>query len=289
MSKPKILIQLDPDRHPSVFDSVVAVDSGIDHLFRHQQVEVDDVESLVHGAIFTRGPADLKNTAVFVGGNNVSRAESILAKVTSTFFGPMQVSVMLDANGCNTTAAAAVLCAGKHVSLNESAVAVLGGTGPVGQRIVRLAARQGASVLVGSRNLERAEAVCKELVERNSSWNLTPFATDQDNWPSALQNCQILFGAGAAGYELISAEQLDQLTQLKVMVDLNAVPPAGIPGVDVMAAGAELADKIAYGAIGVGGLKMKIHKRCLKSLFESNTQVLDAEEVYDVGESLLND
>lgn len=287
MSKPKILIQLDPDKHASVFDSVVAIDSDVDQLFRHQDVEVKDVEALVHGAIFTRGPADLKNTAIFIGGTNVAAGEEILAKVKSTCFGPMRVSVMLDANGSNTTAAAAVLCAEKHLSLNGSRVAVLGGTGPVGQRIARLAARKGAEVAVGSRTLERAESVCQQLSARDSSWNLTPFATNSEHWAETISECNILFGAGAAGYELISAEQLESLKQVKVLVDLNAVPPAGIPEVDVMAAGKETNGAIAYGAIGVGGFKMKIHKTCLRKLFESNELVLDAEETYDIGESLL--
>lgn len=287
MSKPKILIQLDPDKHASVFDSVVAIDSDVDQLFRHQDVEVKDVEALVHGAIFTRGPADLKNTAIFIGGTNVAAGEEILAKVKSTCFGPMRVSVMLDANGSNTTAAAAVLCAEKHLALGGSRVAVLGGTGPVGQRIARLAARKGAEVAVGSRTLERAESVCQQLSAMDSSWNLTPFATNSENWAPSISECNILFGAGAAGYELISAEQLEALKQVKVLVDLNAVPPAGIPEVDVMAAGKETNGVIAYGAIGVGGFKMKIHKTCIRKLFESNELALDAEETYDIGESLL--
>ena len=35
MSRHRILIQLDPDQQPSVFDSVVAVDAGVEQLFRH--------------------------------------------------------------------------------------------------------------------------------------------------------------------------------------------------------------------------------------------------------------
>ena len=38
MSKPHILIQLDTDSQPSVFDGVVAVDSGVAHLFRHSGI-----------------------------------------------------------------------------------------------------------------------------------------------------------------------------------------------------------------------------------------------------------
>src|ERR1700678_3864170 len=109
--KPKILIQLDTDQQPSVFDAVVAVDAGVEHLFRHGGVTPENVRDLVYGALFTRGPADLSATAIFIGGSNVSPAEAVLNQVKKTFFGPCKVSVLFDANGANTTAAAAVLAA----------------------------------------------------------------------------------------------------------------------------------------------------------------------------------
>src|SRR5687768_8505619 len=99
MSKAKILLQLDPDPHASVFDAVVAIDAGIDHLLPRQDVEPSQVRDLVHGAIFTRGLDDLHQTAIFVGGSNVVDGEAILEQVKKTFFGPMRVSVMFDANG----------------------------------------------------------------------------------------------------------------------------------------------------------------------------------------------
>ncbi|HCP83812.1 MAG TPA: bifunctional NADP-dependent methylenetetrahydromethanopterin dehydrogenase/methylenetetrahydrofolate dehydrogenase, partial [Planctomycetaceae bacterium] len=40
---------------------------------------------------------------------------------------------------------------------------------------------------------------------------------------------------------------------------------------------------ICYGAVGVGGTKMKIHKAAIASLFKSNDKVLDAEEVFKIG------
>ncbi|NUQ65847.1 MAG: bifunctional NADP-dependent methylenetetrahydromethanopterin dehydrogenase/methylenetetrahydrofolate dehydrogenase, partial [Pirellulales bacterium] len=112
--KSAILLQLDSDPQPSVFDSVVAVDAGVDHLLRHSNVRPDRVRDLVYGALFTRAVPDLRRTAIFIGGTDVSQGEAILEAVKKTFFGPMRVSVMLDANGANTTAAAAVLAAAAH-------------------------------------------------------------------------------------------------------------------------------------------------------------------------------
>src|SRR5689334_3032788 len=117
MAKPNILIQLDADTQSSVFDSVVAVDAGVAHLFRHGGVSPQDVRGLVHGALFTRGFDDLEHTAVFVGGSSVAAGEALLDAVRKACFGPFRVSAMLDSGGANTTAAAAVLVAGKHLEL----------------------------------------------------------------------------------------------------------------------------------------------------------------------------
>ncbi len=142
-TKPKILIQLDTDPQPSVFDGVVAIDAGVDHLFRHGGVTATNVRDVVYGALFTRGPADLAATAIFIGGSNVAAGEALLDAVKKTFFGPFRVSVVIDANGANTTAAAAVLAAiaGAGGSLEGARTAVLAATGPVGQRAARLLSR----------------------------------------------------------------------------------------------------------------------------------------------------
>ena len=155
--KRKILIQLDSDPHPSVFDRVVAIDAGADEVFSYGGVRPEQVRDLVHGAIFTRGPKDLKSTAIFVGGSDVAAGEKLLAEALRHMipaFG-LRVSVLLDANGANTTAAAAVRAAARHLDLKTAKALVLGGTGPVGQRVALLLARQGAEVRVGSRQQAR--------------------------------------------------------------------------------------------------------------------------------------
>src|SRR6202522_1388907 len=175
--KPKILIQLDTDPQPSVFDGVVAVDAGVQHLFRHGGVTPAAVRDLVHGALFTRGPAELYATAIFVGGSNVAAAEAVFEAVKKTFFGPFKVSVLFDANGSNTTAAAAVMAAlhSHGGSLDGVNIAVLAATGPVGQRVARLLCRLGAAVAVGSRSLDRATTLA-ETLHQPTGGTVTPFA-----------------------------------------------------------------------------------------------------------------
>jgi len=286
MSKPRILLQLDPDVHASVFDAVVAVDAGVEHLLQYRGVTVDQVQGLVHGAMFTRGPQDLKWTAIFVGGTDVAAAEELLRRILKTFFGPFRVSVMMDANGANTTAAAAVIAAGRHVQLKDATALVLAATGPVGQRVVRLLAREGARVRVGSRDVSRAERVCETVRERVDSAVLEPLATSGDSLAAALEGVSIVISAGAAGIELLPASMWQKCPTLGVAIDLNAVPPEGIGGVEVTDRGASRNGVACYGAIGVGGTKMKIHSTAVARLFQGNSQVLDAEEIYAIGREL---
>jgi methylenetetrahydrofolate/methylenetetrahydromethanopterin dehydrogenase (NADP+) len=284
--KPKILIQLDTDSQASVFDAVVAVDAGVEHLFRHGGVTPEIVRDLVYGALFTRGPADLSATAIFIGGSNVAAGEALLEAVKKTFFGPFKVSVLFDANGANTTAAAAVLAAlqSNGGSVEGLTAAVLAATGPVGQRAARLLCRSGANVIVGSRSIDRAAALA-ETLGRTTGCNVTPFAAS-DDLAKALADCAVIVSAGAAGATLLPASVWRKLPKLKALIDLNAVPPLGIEGVEATDKNAERDHVRAWGALGIGGTKMKIHKKAIQELFTSNDRILDAEQVLELGRSL---
>jgi methylenetetrahydrofolate/methylenetetrahydromethanopterin dehydrogenase (NADP+) len=286
--KPKILIQLDTDPQPSVFDAVVAIDAGAEQLLRHGGVTPENVRDLVYGALFTRGPADLAFTAIFIGGSNVKAGDALLSAVKKTFFGPFRVSVLLDANGANTTAAAAVIAALTSIggSLEGVSAAVLAATGPVGQRAARLLCRLGAKVAVGSRNLDRAAALAGSLRETTGS-TVTPFAASSpEAVADSLKDCAVVVCAGAAGVTLVPASVWRNLTALKVLIDLNAVPPLGIEGIEATDKNTERSHVRAWGALGVGGTKMKIHKKAIQELFTSNDKVLDAEQVLELGRSL---
>jgi len=291
MSKPKILIQMDTDPKASVFDAVVAVDSGVDHLLQYSAIRPEDVRGLVHGAMYTRGPGDLKNTALFIGGSNVSDGEAIAEIARETLFDPFRISIMLDSNGANSTAAAAVLSAAKHVSLDGTRSLILAATGAVGQRVCRILANGNSHVTVASRSLERSRECIDRLVASGiPADRLSPIAsTDAAALSTALAGSQLVFGCGAAGARLISAEQLTSARELRVAIDLNAVPPMGIEGIDLMDKGVQRGERFDYGALGVGGLKMKIHKACIAALFESNHRFLDCQEMLAIGQEILRD
>jgi hypothetical protein len=290
MDKRKILIQLDSDPQPSVFDRVVAVDAGADEVFSYGGVRPADVQGLVHGAIFTRGPKDLKRTAIFIGGSNVAAGEELLREAQKHLlpqFG-LRVSLLMDANGANTTAAAAVCAAKRHLDLKNCPALVLGGTGPVGQRVARLLAREGADIRVGSRQQARAAAVCQDIAARIPDAKLTPVLNGTvQELGAAMAGRTLVIAAGAAGAVLLPQTARLACPTLKVAIDLNAVPPVGIEGVEVTDKGATRDGILGYGAIGVGDTKMKTHKAAVGRLFESNDQILDAEEVYQIALSFM--
>lgn len=283
----KILICLDTDPQPSVFDGVVAVDAGVDHLFRHGGVTPQDVRNLVYGAMFTRGVEHLRNTAIFVGGSDVDAAQQLLTEVTNTFFGPMRVSAMLDANGANTTAAAAVIAASRHVDIASSTVAVLAGTGSVGKRILRMLADDGAAMRLGSRTQQHAQQVADQIRDQVPGANIECVATDSEaGLRKAIDGANVVISSGPPGIELLPQSIRDDYPQLAVAIDLNAVPPLGIAGIEVGDKAAQQANTLCYGAIGVGGTKMKIHRAAIEKLFTASDLVLDASEIYALGKAL---
>ena len=288
--KSKLLLQLDPDPQPSVFDAVVAVDSGVDHLLRHGGVSPADVTPLVHGLLFTRGVDDLKSSALFIGGSDVAAGEGLMQAAKAAFFGPFRVSVLFDANGCNTTSAAAVLALLEGLKRTRSGaerakVVILAATGAVGQRVARLllGLPDAIQVHIGSRRLDRAQAVASVLKLATERTAIPFAASTNEELGQALEGADAVIAAGAAGVALLPRSHW---ASVKVFVDLNAVPPLGIEGVDAGDRGKERDGALCWGALGVGATKMKIHKRAIQSLFEGNHQTIDAEECLEIGRQL---
>ena len=283
----KLLLQLDTSPHPSVFDRIVALDGGADEVLSYGGVTPDAVRDLVHGCIFTRGPKDLRNTAIFVGGNEMAAGEQLLDAVHKAFFGPMRVSVMLDSNGSNTTAAAAVAKLQQAAgSLTGQRAVVTAGTGPVGLRAAGLLARAGADVTVTSRR-EVDRAVADELMKRFGGRVQTATMADASQAHEMLEGAGVLLNAGPAGVQLVPKAAWTGRRGLRAMADVNAVPPAGVEGVDVRDDGADRDGVKAFGALGVGGLKMKIHRACIERLFARNDAVFDVETIADLAQELI--
>lgn len=282
----RLLLQLDSSPHPSVFDRVVALDGGADEVLSYGGVNADAVRDLVHGAIFTRGPKDLLHTAIFVGGTDMVAGERLLAAVREAFFGPFRVSVMLDSNGSNTTAVAAAAKLQQVIGdVRDRRAVVTAGSGPVGTRAAGLLARAGARVTV-TRLPEESTHVVDAIQQRFGSTVRLVTMPDGSHAAAALEGAELLLNAGPAGVGLVPRDAWAGCASLRVAVDLNAVPPLGIEGIEVNDDGVEREGTTTVGALGVGNLKMKIHKACIARLFEQNDLVLDAETIADVAGEL---
>lgn len=287
MSLKKILIQMESDPKTSVFDQITAYDAGVDQVLPYGGIQPEDVANLVYGAIFTRGGDELRNTAIFIGGTNIPTGEEIMNKTLATFFGDFRVSVMFDANGCNTTAAALVHKIAHGRDLRAKKALVAAGTGPVGIRVATLLAQEGCEVYLSSRELSRTQEVCRQAEERTGTKLMPLQVIGPEDMNQALgQGINIVACCGAPGVCLLDQSLWSSARTLEIIADLNAVAPLGVEGMKVTDNGQEREEKIFYGAIAIGNFKMKVHRAAVQALFEGNDRVLDVAGIYDLAKQL---
>ena len=282
----KLLFQLDTDPHPSVFDTVVAYDGGADHVIGHGDCHEDNVRSLVEGTIFTRAPKEKKFTAIFVGGSDMTAGEHLFTAVRKVFFADFRVSVMLDSNGSNTTAAAGVAKMLTSGALGGKKAVILGGTGPVGRRAAVMMAKEGAQVSITSRSMAKAREAC-DAIKNSFGVEIEPLeAGGNDDRGRLIEDANIVFATGAAGIQLLDARHWQDNSSIEIIADANATPPLGIDGTEMFDKGTDRHGKIVWGAIGFGTLKLAVHRACIAKLFESNDLVLDAEEIFALAKEM---
>jgi methylenetetrahydrofolate/methylenetetrahydromethanopterin dehydrogenase (NADP+) len=282
----KLLFLFDTDPYASVFDTVVAYDGGADRVTGYANVTTDNVGALVDGTIFTRGGKEKQNTAIFVGGGDMAKGEALLKAVKKKFFGPFRVSVMLDPNGSNTTAAAGVALLAKAKKLKGKKAVVLAGTGPVGMRAAALLGKEGADVTITSRTKQKGDEAAKAIEARFGVKVKSIEAADDATRAAAVKDANIVFAAGAIGLQLLPASAWQDNKNIEMVADVNAQPPLGIEGIEATDKGKERSGRLAFGALGIGGLKLKLHRACIGQMFESSDQVLDAEEIYALAKEM---
>jgi len=275
----KLLFQLDTDSTPSVFDTVVAYDGGADHVIGHAGITKESVGGLVEGAIFTRGAKDKKSTALFVGGASMVAGETLLDAIQAKFYGGFRVSVMLDSNGANTTAAAGVALLAKASPLAGKRAIVLGGTGPVGMRVAAMLALEGAAVTLTGRQLAKTQHAAAAIGQRFGVQIEAVEAPDDAARARAAEGVAIIYAAGAIGHQLIAHADWQSMDSVQLVADVNPEPPFGIGGIGAGDKGRDYQGKLAFGALGIGGLKLRLHRACIGKLFERNDLVLDAENI----------
>jgi hypothetical protein len=214
----------------------------------------------------------------------------VLAEVQKAFFGPFRVSVMLDSNGCNTTAATTVARLAKEVDLQGRRVVIVG-AGAVGLRAAELLIDEGCDVTVsgipashfGDKPYRRARGL--SVAEDRGMQIAEP--EDDDALATLLDGASVVLAAGPAGIELLPASVWREVDSIEVLADFNAAEPLGIEGTEAQDDLEEYDGKRVLGALAIGGPKMKVHKTCVRRLFESSDAVLDVDGVYEIAKGQL--
>lgn len=301
MAKKSILHMLDPMPHNSPFDVNMAVDAGFDVIVPYSNVTSEQVHGLTQDAIFSRGPAGVKQTAMYIGGRDLKLAMDMLNTCKQAMVPPFQISVLADPSGAFTTAAALVACVEKQLKekhgkqLSECHGVVFGGTGPVGIATGIIASLAGADIaLVDHLSIDTALDVSNEYNKLYGTTMRGTYASSDADKARLVLNADLLFCTAKAGVQVLSADVLADAHQLKVAGDVNAVPPLGIEGIKLKDNGAPLIHATgARGAVGVGALaigdvKYKLQQNLLKLTLETETPVyLDFRDAYKQAQELV--
>ena len=282
---PYILFYLDTDERASSFDICMAYDAGFKAVIPYENVSVEDAKRIVQDAMFSRGPKGIKHTAFFIGGKDSEKAEEVLEKMRNTMFPPFETGIIVDPSGAYTTAAAAVakveeaMSSQELGSLGDKTCAVFG-TGPVGRIIAVLLTRIGCHVMIISPNPKRTngeeyvQSISRLLSSKYGANVNGGFAPTKPKKAEILRKADVIFCASTEGVRVIEKDLLEDLKLLKVMADINAVPPLGVEGMKLEDNMREIAPGIfGIGALTIGKLKYKLEKEILKEIRRNGNEI----------------
>jgi methylene-tetrahydromethanopterin dehydrogenase len=279
---------LNPSPQSSPFDINMAVDAGYDVVIPHQNVSIDDVNTLAQDAIFSRGPSGVKRTGLFIGGRDIGVAMDMLELCRKAMVPPFEISVFADPSGAFTTAAALVASIEKQLKdkfetdLNGINALVFGGTGPVGLATAVIAAQNGArTTIVDHFSIETALEYAEEAKTRYGVDLIATTASSDADKARLIGKADVVFCTAKAGVQVINASVLEDAKQLKVVGDVNAVPPLGVEGLELMDMGVPLKhatsspDAVGIGALAIGNVKYKLQQELLKQTLTETPKYLD--------------
>jgi methylene-tetrahydromethanopterin dehydrogenase len=301
MEKRSILHMFDPMPNNSPFDVNMAVDAGFDVLMPYSNVKLDSIYGLTQDAIFSRGPAGVKRTGIFIGGRDLGLAMDMLTASVQAMVLPFVVSVFADPSGAFTTAAALVACVEKELrtkhnkELADCKALVFGGTGPVGIATGVIASLAGANTaLVDHLSLDNANEVAKAY-NRRFACQLSGAVAHNDAEKAALiADVDVIFCTAKAGIQVLNAHVLSAAQQLKVAGDVNAVPPLGIEGIKRGDFGVPLIHAsqaqgaVGVGALAIGNIKYQLQNEMLKLMLTTDEPLaLDFRKAFSKARDLL--
>jgi len=282
---PYLLFYLDTDVKASPFDICMAYDIGYDAVIPYENVTPEDANGIVQDALLSRGPKGVKHTAFLIGGKNAERAEAVFKAAKDAMFPPFKTSIVVDPAGAYTTAAAMVakaesaLSVSKLGELKDKTCAILG-TGAVGQIAAVLLAKMGCNVMIVSLNPKRlngkehAENMARLLAKDHGIQVQGIFAPTPASKIEVLKKADVVMCAGIKGIRLVDKDMLNEVKHIKVLLDINAVPPFGVEGIELKDDMNEMMPGIfTIGALTVGNLKHKVEKEILKEARSNGKEV----------------
>ncbi|WP_458763884.1 NAD(P)-dependent methylenetetrahydromethanopterin dehydrogenase [Cupriavidus basilensis] len=282
MARPYILHMFTPSRQASPFDVNMAVDAGYEHVIPYAEVGLDNVTALTQDAIFSRGPKGVANTGIFIGGRDVVLATDMLEAAHKAMVPPFAVSVFADPSGSYTTAAALVATVERQLrkvhqtDFSGRRVLVLGGSGAVGRVAGALASQLGARVWLSNRSGgEQATRISRETNERFNAQTEGILIRSADALQAALAEADVVFATASAGVQVVSEADRAAAGKLLAAADVNAVPPAGIAGVDASADGKPVGTgkAVGVGALAIGNIKYQVQHRLFLAMREADKPV----------------
>ena len=281
MADKHILHMLSPLRHVSPFDVNMSLDAGFDAVLPYGKVNHEEVTSLVQDAIFSRPPKLAAKTGIFIGGKDALVALDMMESAKSAMVPPFVISLFADPAGSFTTAAAMVARSERLLDkqhgrgLDGLRLAVFGATGVVGFAAAVIAALEGARVtLVGHDGGARVSRSAAEIANRFSVTVQAADGSTDERKTAILQQAEAVFCAGRAGVQILTAAQLHTAPGVLLVADANAVPPAGMEGLDAMADGVTLGvDALGLGALAIGDTKYRTEFGLFRKMIESDKAV----------------
>lgn len=294
MADKHILHMLSPLPHVSPFDVNMAADAGFDVVIPYENVAPDAVNGLVQDAIFSRPPKLAVKTGVFIGGRDAIAALDMLETAKRAMVPPFVISLFADPAGSFTTAAAMVAKAAQCLKrahgrdLPGTRVAIFGATGVVGFASGVIAALHGAQVtLVGHDGAERVARSAAEIKMRFGVDLAAADGSTEDRKSEILRDAEMAFFAGRAGVQIASRAQIEQ-SGLLVVADVNAVPPLGVEGLDVMTDGKPIVGAThGIGALAIGHIKYQTEFGLFRRMIEATKPVaFDFRDAFDLAREL---
>ena len=293
-----ILHALSPTKIVSPFDINMAYDSGFDNVATYTNIKMDDVSDLVQDIVFSRHPNDCKKTGLFIAGEDAEEAIEMLEKAKKAMVPPFEISVFADPAGSFTTAGAMIACVKNTLEskfktdLKNKKMQIVGAKGIVGGACAVIAAQEGAKVGMIIHRDGAIDPIKKRINEYKKKYSVDLESimgiTDEEKTKMS-EDADIILSAAKAGKEALSLKHFTSAKNLKIISDVNAVPPSGVEGLEVNSNGEKInnSNVLGIGALTVGQIKAQVQHKLLKLMCESDKPVfLDFREAYKIAQEI---